>query len=292
MTKLSTKQKKDVETDVTWDKVWLKESILKQLNFLRKMIYLYLEVTGLLSKFINKYSKNKEKFSFLELGCGGSSYLPYLAVKYKNLQLFGIDKSEMGCKLAKIGIDGKFTSANIVIGDFFKSPLRPEKFDIVFSLGLLEHFDEPEKIIKKHVDLLKPGGLLICVVPNFFGIQRKIYGLEFWYPDDMPLEYKKGKVWGMKCISIKDLEGWFEDIGLDDIRAQPIGGIYPFIIFESYRPEFVPLSFKIFYFIYRYFLFLPSIVVNIPFIFRLNSQSLSPFFIAVGVKTKKKQIKL
>jgi SAM-dependent methyltransferase len=280
------KQKKKKKTD-WWDGIWLQDSILKQLNFLRRIIFLYLGVTGLLSRFINKYQKKDERYSFIELGCGGSSYLPYLAKKYNNLQLFGMDKSLMGCKLAVIGIDDGLSKIQVVQGDVLQCPLKSKKFDIVFSLGLIEHFDEPDKILKKHVNLLKPGGLLICVVPNVFGIQGKFLGLKLWYPKDLPSKYLKGWIWGMRCISIKNLENWLVDLGLNDITVKPIGGIYPFLIMESYRPDNLPLSFKLFYFIYRYLLFLPSIVINIPFIFRLNSQSFSPFFIAVGIKNSK-----
>ena len=136
------KQKKKKKTD-WWDGIWLQESILKQLNFLRRIIFLYLEVTGLLSKFINKYQKKDERYSLIELGCGGSSYLPYLAKKYNNLQLFGMDKSLMGCKLAVIGIDGGISKVNVFQGDVLQCPLKSGNFDIVFSLGLIEHFDEP-----------------------------------------------------------------------------------------------------------------------------------------------------
>ena len=282
MTKKS-KPKKEPAAD-WFDRVWSQKSILKQIYFLRKMIFLYLGVTGLFSKFINKYLEKDKQYSFLELGCGGSSYLPYFGKKYSNLQLFGIDKSLMGCKLATIGEDGELSSANIVCGDVLQCPLKSEKFDIVFSFGLIEHFDHPDEILKKHVDLLKPDGLLICVVPNVFGIQGKVYGLKLWYPKEIPLKYQKGWIWGMRCISIKNLQTWLADFGLNDITVKTIGGIYPFLIMESYRPEQLPLSFKIFYFIYRYLLFLPSIVINIPFIFKLNSQIFSPFFIAVGIK--------
>jgi len=279
----SKKQKKKKATD-WWDGIWLQESILKQLNFLRRIIFLYLEVTGLLSKFINKYQQKGKQYLFIELGCGGSSYLPYLAKKYDNLQLFGMDKSLMGCKLAVTGIDGGLSKVQVVQGDVLQIPLKSEKFDIVFSLGLIEHFDEPDKILKKHVDLLKPGGLLICIVPNVFGIQGKFLGLKLWYPEELPSKYQKGWIWGMRCISIKNLRTWLADFGFNEVYVKPIGGIYPFLIMESYRPKQLPLSFKIFYFIYRYLLFLPSIVINIPFLFRLNSQSFSPFFIAVGIK--------
>jgi SAM-dependent methyltransferase len=283
MTKQKPLQEKDIE-NVAWDDLWFQENILNQLKFLRKIIHIFLGVSGLLSIYLDKYIVDNKKYSFIELGCAGSSYLPYLAKKYDNLHLFGIDKSKMGCKLALIGFDKDIQKFNIVHGDIFKSPLKTEKFDIVFSLGLLEHFDNPSLILKKHVELLKPNGLLICVVPNFYGIQGKFYDMDFWYPDDMPEECRKDHVWGMKQISLKDLKLWFTDYGLKDILVKPTGGLYPFMMLESYRSKNVPLSFKILYFIYRYVLFLPSVAINIPLFFRLNSKHLSPFFIAVGKK--------
>jgi len=166
--------KKQIKSKVSatdwFDRIWSQESTIKKLYFLRKMIYLYLEITGLLSKFINKYIEKDKQYTFIELGCGASSFLPYIAKKHNNLQLFGIDKSLMGCKLAVIKDNDWDSSADIICGDILKCPIRSEKFDIVFSFGLIEHFDNPNNILKKHVDLLKLGGLLICIVPNVCGL--------------------------------------------------------------------------------------------------------------------------
>lgn len=284
-TKKQTKSKKFSSTD-WFDRVWLQESTLKQLNFLRKMIFLYLKVTSLLSKFINKYQERDKQYSFIELGCGASSFLPYIAKKYKNLQLFGLDKSPMGCKLAVKGVNDWNSSANIVCGDILKCPLRSEKFDIVFSFGLIEHFDNPNRVLEKHVDLLKPGGLLICIVPNVCGLQGKIFNLKIWRPKKLPSKYLKGWVGGMKFISVSDLKTWLTNVGLNDIKVAPIGGIYPFLMLESYHSDIQSLSIKLIYFFYRAFLFIPIIILNIPFVFRLNSLSLSPLIIAVGIKKK------
>ena len=141
MTKQS-KPKKEPAAD-WFDRVWSQKSILKQIYFLRKMIFLYLGVTGLFSKFINKYLEKDKQYSFLELGCGGSSYLPYFDKKYSNLQLFGIDKSLMGCKLAAIGEDGKLSPANIVCGDILQCPLKSEKFGMISPANILRMVDFP-----------------------------------------------------------------------------------------------------------------------------------------------------
>ena len=58
---------------------------------------------------------------------------------------------------------------NIVSSDFF-SFKTIKKYDVVFSYGFIEHFSEIEKVLAKHWELVKPGGKLIIVYPNFLGI--------------------------------------------------------------------------------------------------------------------------
>jgi len=41
-------------------------------------------------------------------------------------------------------------------------------------LGFIEHFDEPVGVVVRHLDLLKPGGILLLGVPNYGGIYRKV----------------------------------------------------------------------------------------------------------------------
>lgn len=284
----SEKKKSKKREGGNWDGVWSQKNILKQLTFLRKIGYLYIEATGLLSRFINKHIKNNRLYSVIEMGCAGSSYLPYLQKKYNNLQIFGIDKSLKGCKLAAEGLDDNISSANVVCGDIFQNPLHSKQFDIVFSVGLIEHFDTPYKILEKHVELLKPGGMMICVVPNVVGLQGNFFRLKMWNTKNTSSKDSKNWIRGMKRITMEELETWFSEIGIKNVTVHPIGGIYPMLMLESYHPENQPFSVKLTFFIYRYFLFLPVIAINIPFLFRLNSLSFSPFIIAVGIKNNAK----
>jgi SAM-dependent methyltransferase len=41
-----------------------------------------------------------------------------------------------------------------------------EKFDVVFSVGLVEHFEDWRAIWNRHTELLKPGGYLFIGLPN------------------------------------------------------------------------------------------------------------------------------
>lgn len=43
-------------------------------------------------------------------------------------------------------------------------------FDVVFSDGFIEHFEDTAAVVARHTDLLTPGGTLLLIVPNLLGI--------------------------------------------------------------------------------------------------------------------------
>lgn len=56
-----------------------------------------------------------------------------------------------------------------VESDFFAFD-SPKQYDLVFSIGFIEHFDDTADVIRRHVDLVKPGGTLFIALPNFRGL--------------------------------------------------------------------------------------------------------------------------
>ncbi len=45
-----------------------------------------------------------------------------------------------------------------------------QHYDLVLSCGLIEHFEDTEDIIARHVAFLAPGGTLFITLPNFRGV--------------------------------------------------------------------------------------------------------------------------
>ncbi len=60
-------------------------------------------------------------------------------------------------------------------------PLRSESFDVVYSCNVLEHVHDPEGVIKEAIRILKPGGYLFFVVPNYGSFWEGHYGI-IWIP--------------------------------------------------------------------------------------------------------------
>lgn len=57
--------------------------------------------------------------------------------------------------------------------DFFS--FTPERrYDVVFSSGFIEHFEDTGDVIKRHVDLLSDDGQLLILIPNFLGLNGKL----------------------------------------------------------------------------------------------------------------------
>ena len=85
-------------------------------------------------------------------------------------EVSGIEYSDRGMQALQANLKTLNIKPRVLIyGDFFA--LEPEpSYDIVMSLGFIEHFNDPLMVVKRHIEWLKPGGLLILGVPNFTGL--------------------------------------------------------------------------------------------------------------------------
>lgn len=108
--------------------------------------------------------------SMLELGCGGSIWLPYFARRF-GMNVSGIDYSESGCAREDEILRRSVVEGRIVCGDFFSPPTELlNSFDYAYSGGVAEHFRPTEACIAAFAAFLKPGGTLITMVPNMTGL--------------------------------------------------------------------------------------------------------------------------
>lgn len=97
----------------------------------------------------------------LDVGCG-TGYLSYLIAK-KGASVVGIDYSKEALKIAKV----KFNHPNLSFKQLDLTKNIRGKYDVIVSLGTLEHQDNPFYVLKKFKKQLNPGGRMIITSPNW-----------------------------------------------------------------------------------------------------------------------------
>jgi 2-polyprenyl-3-methyl-5-hydroxy-6-metoxy-1,4-benzoquinol methylase len=110
--------------------------------------------------FIKNFPINTEfgDKKLLEVGCGASKWLPYFRQEF-GYEIWGLDSSKVGVQTARANLKLLKTEGTIIQGDLFTdNDIPTEYFDIVISLGLIEHFTNPVIVLQKIVKLTKRGG--------------------------------------------------------------------------------------------------------------------------------------
>lgn len=143
-----------------WNEIW-KETKGRSANI--KANYYHYRFDKLFRTLIPKHSR------ILEVGCGGSVWLPYFGKTFES-EVWGIDYSEVGVGLAKRNLQTQGLNGKIIFGDVFKNEEIPKNyFDVLWTYGFIEHFDDPQKVVARIASFVKPGGLVITLVPNLMG---------------------------------------------------------------------------------------------------------------------------
>lgn len=150
----------------------------------------------------------------LEMGAGGSRVLPYLARKF-GFRVFGSDFSPAGLRLLRANLALEEVDGGVVREDLFQSSLAPASFDLVFSSGLVEHFEDTAAVVAEHLRLVKPGGSLVVIVPNLQGFYARILKRLA-----LPL-LSRHRIFGPA-----ELAGIFEKLGVAQVRAGYLGSFY------------------------------------------------------------------
>ena len=106
----------------------------------------------------------------LEPGCGRSEFLK----NFKNLglEVVGVDISD---EAKNFGHDFEIKICDV---ENEKLPFEDNTFDVIYSKSFIEHLYYPERYLSEAYRILKPGGLLITLVPDWES-NYKIYFDDF-----------------------------------------------------------------------------------------------------------------
>jgi SAM-dependent methyltransferase len=194
-------------TDVNyWEETWWSAERPRRLKLYRDFDF---ETVRLL-----KGIAGGEAARVLEVGAGGSRVLPYLRRRF-GYEVFGSDFSLNGCRLLRANLALQGVDGGVICEDLFRSSLRSDWFDVVYSVGLIEHFDDTRTVIAEHLRLLRPAGRLVLIVPNLQGLQGRIV------KSLAPALFRRHRVFGPEDLAM-DLKV----LGLESVRSGYLGSIF------------------------------------------------------------------
>ncbi len=123
---------------------------------------------------VPEYKKNGR---ILDFGCGSGEVLGIL--KRFGWETYGVEKNEEAANFARS------KGLEIYQHDIDSLDVPNDYFDVVRLRSVLEHLQEPSKILYKIHRVLKPEGQLLLIVPNIESLPAKIFKSR-WYHLDIP----------------------------------------------------------------------------------------------------------
>lgn len=146
-------------------------------------------------RLLRRYVGHSSDLNICELGGANSCFMLPLCSGFKVNRYHVIDSCEYGLQLLTQKLPNSATlvsSQNSDVLDY--SDWKASSFDLVFSVGLVEHFDEEgtSEAIKAHFNQVKDGGLVLITFPTPTCIYRLLRSiLEYFgkwkFPDERPL---------------------------------------------------------------------------------------------------------
>jgi 2-polyprenyl-3-methyl-5-hydroxy-6-metoxy-1,4-benzoquinol methylase len=188
------------------------------------------------------------KGDILEVGCGIGNFTKLLC-SYGNVYAFDPDKYCVLETKKNAGSKAKVGIGNIEKGEYF---FKEKKFDAIVCINVLEHIKNDKKALKNMIDLLKPGGTLILLVPShpfLFGEIDRAIGHFRRYEKKKTIKTLKKS--GMNILYARRINflgalGWFvsgkilKEISVNEKKLSLFNKIAPLIlpIEEKLEPPF------------------------------------------------------
>ena len=150
MSSIRTPESKD------WNNFWS----LKETKKFTQVSWSKKRIIKILSPYINKGK------SVLDAGCGSGFFSKFFCDQ--GLNTVSLDYSEQALEMAKKMTEGRVKTIKKDLLSAQVSQDIEERFDLIFSDGLLEHFssEDQDKIVANFFSLLKEGGVVVTFVPN------------------------------------------------------------------------------------------------------------------------------
>jgi len=110
----------------------------------------------------------------LDLGCGTGGVLRDWM---RNTSSVGVDRSALALRICA---DKGFRT--LVRGDLSRLPFRPESFDTILALDVIEHLDDDVGFLRNAATVCRRGGTVVAAVPAYQAL---------WSQHDVTFEHRR-----------------------------------------------------------------------------------------------------
>jgi SAM-dependent methyltransferase len=154
----------------------------------------------------------------LDAGCGHGSLGQILKRQRRDRIVLGIEADPAAAGAARSVLDAVFEID--IEGDM--PPIAPGSLDCIIFDGVLQRTQDPVDILRRMKTLLRPGGRVICSLPNVqhFSALTNIVSGDFQYQLLGPLEQNQKRFFGAANIQKLFLDGGFLPGLADAVRTQ------------------------------------------------------------------------
>jgi len=155
-----------------------------------------------------------------EIGFVPGKYLQFFEKRF-NAECHGYDYSETGCRQARQFFSEQGSSVNVHHQDVLtKPPQLLNRAKLVYSIGVVEHFEDPVGMIKAHLAPLAVDGVAIIVLPNY-------QGLNLWI--QKRLDSKNLDIHNLDSMTTSFWERYAKEFPDFEFKTQKVGRLNPWM---------------------------------------------------------------
>ncbi len=160
----------------TWDELWEKDGTRDTERLAREVVEE--EATERCRRilgYVERLGLRPGDMSAVEVGCGSAIYSCILA--RRGARVTAVDQSPAALARAEERASASGVRLDLQRADALEfAAANAGRFDLAMSFGTVEHFRSPmrERMCRAHLDMVRPGGVVVVSVPNLFFLPHEI----------------------------------------------------------------------------------------------------------------------
>lgn len=120
-------------------------------------------------KIVEEFVDVSQPFSVCEPACGSGGTTALLARTHDLSEIALLDISPTAIAFARSILPAELRSrARLIVGDAFAMPVKEDRFDLTWNVGVIEHYLEPQivSMVGEMLRVTRPGGVVMVALPN------------------------------------------------------------------------------------------------------------------------------